>query len=260
MGKEEAYKEPNKNSSNDKKRNNKVLNFIMILALCIIIYGVWSMVSLKLQYKKADEEYGNLQKSMVISGEEELKDKPNINIDYEKLKKENPDTVGWLYYPCLNINYPIMQDDDNSFYIKHTFSGDKNAAGSIFLDADADKEFSDNNTFLYGHNMTDGSMFGHLKEIRDEEFLEENPCFWIYTEDGWHKYVIFSYHDAKKTDDTFKIRFDDKEEYKEFLNHIVEISEKNIEVNLSEESKIVSLSTCTSDSSVRFVVHGAEIK
>lgn len=265
MKKDEISEKPNIEKcehKDKKKKNNRILNTIMILAICIMVYGIWSMVYLKSQYKKAGEEYEKLRETMKISSEENLldEDAPNINIDLDQLMKENPDTVGWIYYPCLNINYPIMQDEDNIYYMKHTFSGDKNAVGSIFLDCMARKDFVDENTFLYGHNMTDGSMLGSLKDIREEGVVEKNPYFWIYTENGWRKYSIFSYHDAKKTDDTFKIKFDNEEEHKKFLEHIVEISEEKIDIKVSEKDKIITLATCTSDASIRFVVHGVETK
>lgn len=265
MKKDEISEKANKENCEDKdkkKKSNRILNIIMIFAICIIVYGIWSVIALKMQYKKAGEEYEKLRKAMDISSEENLlnKDAPNVNIDLERLKKENPDTVGWIYYPCLNINYPIMKDEDNTYYIKHTFSGDKNDIGSIFLDCIASEDFTDDNTFLYGHNAMDGSMLGSLKNIREEGVVEKNPYFWIYTENGWQKYSIFSYHDAKKTDDTFKIKFDNEEEHKAFLEHIVELSEEKIDVKVSEKDKIVTLATCTSDSSIRFVVHGVKIK
>ena len=74
-----------------------------------------------------------------------------VQMDLKALEKENPDTVAWLYYPALGINHPVMQDEDNTYYIKHTFSGDKNAVGSIFLDAYGNKDFSDANTLSLIH-------------------------------------------------------------------------------------------------------------
>ena len=112
------------------------------------------MVSLQKQYKRAGEEYARVQKTAGMDqaedvpadpkkddGDADVPEVPDVQVDLKALQKENPDTVAWLYYPALGINYPVMQDEDNTYYIKHTFSGDKNAVGSIFLDAYGNKDF-----------------------------------------------------------------------------------------------------------------------
>lgn len=246
------------------KKKGWILNLLIVFAAAVMIYGVWNMISLQKQYKDAKEEYQEVQKiAQMEDAKEETKEEdaaeenlPDVNLT--ALKKENPDTVGWLYYPVLGINYPIMQDKDNTYYIKHTFSGEKNAVGSIFLDALASKEFTDDNTFIFGHNMRDGSMFGSLKKIREEGTVKDNPYFFVATADGWKKYQIFSYHeaDADKKDMAFQIEFSNKQTFEKFINYVKEISEEKLDVEVKDTDKIVTLATCTSNSAVRLVVHG----
>ena len=85
-----------------------------------------------------------------------------------------------------------IRDSDNAYYISHTYRGERNAAGSIFLDAYNAGDLTDRNTFLFGHNMRNGEMIGSLKNIREEGVTEENPDIWLYTEQGWRCYEIFS--------------------------------------------------------------------
>lgn len=99
------------------------------------------MVSLQKQYKRSGEENAQVQKTEVwirlrmfrlirrrMTGTRGF----YVQMDLKALEKENPDTVAWLYYPALGINHPVMQDEDNTYYIKHIFSGDKNwIAGDI---------------------------------------------------------------------------------------------------------------------------------
>ena len=109
------------------KKKGWILNLLIVFAAAVMIYGVWNMISLQKQYKDAKEEYQEVQKiAQMEDAKEETKEEDAAEenlpeVDLAALKKENPDTVGWLYYPVLGINYPIMQDKDNTYYIKHTF-------------------------------------------------------------------------------------------------------------------------------------------
>lgn len=119
--------------SADKKKKTRMLNIVILCAVCIIVYGVFNMVSLQKQYKRAGEEYAQVQKTAGMDQAEEVPadpkkndgdaEVPDVQVDLKALQKENPDTVAWLYCPALGINYPVMQDEDNTYYIKHTFSG-----------------------------------------------------------------------------------------------------------------------------------------
>jgi sortase B len=249
----------------DPKKNMKkrLLNMIIAAAICIIAYSTFSFFSIQHQYQKSGQEYERVKKK---AGADKLGlqglDDTLPEIDLKSLQKENPDTKGWIYYPVLGINYPIMQDKDNTFYIKHTFSGDKNAAGSVFLDCYGNPDFMDDNTYIFGHNMKNGSMFGRIKEIRKEDTVKDNPYFWIYTEEEWKKYQIFSYHDANadKKDIAFQIEFENKQAFQKFIKDVTIQSEEKLDVEVKDTDKIVSLSTCTSNSSLRLVVHGVLVK
>lgn len=239
----------------------------MAFAVLVIVYGIWHIIDTASQYEKAEQEYEDVRGMAVkeedeedSSGEEDAKHKtsvkPPITVDLEALKKQNPDTVGWIYYPAAGINYPVMQDEDNKYYMTHTYKGEKNAAGSIFLDMAGSPDFSDDNTMVYGHNMRNGSMFGALKKVRDKGVVKENPYIWMFLEDGCYCYEIFSWHDAKTTDSSFHTKFAGEEEKEEYIKHITELAEEKRNVKAGKEDRILTLSTCTSDSSVRFLVHG----
>lgn len=249
----------------DKRKESWPVWIGMALAAAVILYGIWHIYDTTRQYEEADKEYEKVRDMAVKEQEADEDDKedggdktvkPPITVDIAALKKENPDTVGWIYYPAVGINYPIMQDKDNKYYMNHTFKGEKNAAGSIFLDTAGSAEFTDENTMVYGHNMRNGSMFGALKNIRNEGMAEENPYIWVFLESGNYRYRICSWHDAKTTDDSFRTKFETEEEKKAYIQHISELAEEKTGRELKPKDKILTLSTCTSDSSVRFLVHG----
>jgi len=264
------------------RQKNWILRAVMIAAAALIVFGVVRIVLLQKQYADADKEYDKVRELAGVTDSTDddtaggsvgagssssesgsaLLDGSLPAVALDKLQKENPDTVGWLYAPAFGINYPIMQDEDNTYYIKHTFSGSANASGSIFLDAEAKSDFSDKNTYIFGHNMRNGSMFGSLKKIQEKGTVSKNPYFWIYTNDGWSMYQIFSYHEANadRKDMAFQTSFENDQAYQQFLTYLLAQSEEDLHVSLDVSDKIVSLSTCTGDSAVRLVVHGKFIK
>ena len=192
-------------------KNKKVENIITaILAAAVLITGGMSLYSY-LSEQKAKNEYDAIRQEAVVEDprveeteEVQVKNYPDLQIDFANLKKTNPDFRGWLYFPALDISYPVVQGEDNNYYLKHSFEGESVNAGCIFMDCEASADWSDRNTFVFGHNMRDESMFGAFKNLlKGTASCEENPYFYIYTEDKVYIYEIFSYYETKSTSDRF---------------------------------------------------------
>ena len=105
---------------------------------------------------------------------------PQVNFD--ELRKINPDIVGWLAIDGTQINYPVVQGNNNEFYLTHRFDGQPNSAGCLFLDAQNDATFRQPNQIIYGHYMKNRSMLYNLAHYKDQEFFSEHPTGWIITE------------------------------------------------------------------------------
>ena len=153
-------------------KNKKVENIITaILAAAVLITGGMSLYSY-LSEQKAKNEYDTIRQEAVVeesrveeTEEVQVKNYPDLQIDFANLKKTNPDFRGWLYFPALDISYPVVQGEDNNYYLKHSFEGESVNAGCIFMDCEASADWSDRNTFVFGHNMRDESMFGSFKNL-----------------------------------------------------------------------------------------------
>ncbi|MBQ7887827.1 MAG: class B sortase, partial [Clostridia bacterium] len=102
---------------------------------------------------------------------------------HAKLREMNADYQLWLYAPGTQIDYPVVQDEGNDFYLSHLFNGDRNAAGTLFADYRNQPGLLDPNTILYGHHMRNDSMFGTLTDYEDQEYYEANPYMLVYSED-----------------------------------------------------------------------------
>ena len=107
------------------------------------------------------------------SGKKGKKDKCPIQVDFASLSAINPDIVGWVYIEDTGVNYPVVQGEDNEYYLHHTFEGRENFSGAIFMDTTCSPDFSSDNSILFGHNLKTGEMFGALKKLYDTEYNAE---------------------------------------------------------------------------------------
>ncbi|MBQ6408277.1 MAG: class B sortase [Butyrivibrio sp.] len=249
--------------------NRKILGVIRILAIlvCIgvIIYEAVHLYLDQKEYDIADDEYEEIRQEMVKWPEAEdealVVDYPLLQIDFEGLKEVNPDFVAWLYFPCLDISYPVVQENEVDEYIHLTFDRTENKSGSIFEDILSDPKFRGMHDIVFGHNMRDTSMFGKLKYLyqkKDEDLLASNPYVYVYTDEYIYEYRVFAYYITKVGSEAYKVVNTD-ETYDEFLEYIRLHSAYQMpeEADFSVRPGLLTLSTCSgaSGSGKRFVVH-----
>ena len=132
-----------------------------VIVMCLLTIAVFSGIKL---YHLIREYRDNKQAYEVIS-EETTEDDDSLKVDFDELRKINPDVVGWIRYKCANIDYPVVQGRDNSKYLHTRFDGNYSEFGTLFVDAATEAPFEQFNTIVYGHHMQDGSMFGSLKKL-----------------------------------------------------------------------------------------------
>lgn len=256
-----------------KKRRRVPIVLIVALVLCLgmVIFCGSQLAGIFLEYKEGTDEYDELKKYV----EKELPDVPynedtsaeegeevrEQRIAFEELKAQNEDVIGWIEIPDTEISYPLMQGDDDQYYLKHTFSGNKNSAGSIFVEYQNKPDLTDRHTIIYGHNMKNGSMFGGLKEYRNASYLVEHPMVYIDLEDGTHAYQIFSCYETPANSNTYTIGFASQPDgrYEQFVQTLKNSSAYDTGIDVSKNDRVITLSTCTKRSENRFVVHAKRI-
>lgn len=192
--------------------------------------------------------------SAAITLEERLEYGRSVCRSVRQLQEKRKDVKGWIYFEQPDISYPIMQGEDNDAYLYHTWSGVNNASGSIFLEALNNADFQDSHTIIYGHNMKDGSMFGHLKDYRKEGFYEEASCFTIYTADRIYEYQIFAYYEVPEDSELYTVYYGASDEFAELIQSMKKSSWLDTGVAVSSQDKIVTLSTCSTEGR-RFVIN-----
>ena len=176
-------------------------------------------------------------------------------ISLAALREVNPDVTGWIRIPETKVDYPILQGEDNDFYLNHTWEKEPNSLGSIFLEHQSSPDMTDYNTIIYGHNMKNGAMFGDLDLFSLQRFWENHPYVYILTDDGVYRYEIFAFCQAEVESLTYGLnprRTDTKEK---FLNLSLETAWYDTGIKPPVTDRILTLSTCSGGGYThRFVV------
>ena len=187
---------------------------------------------------------------------------PILDLDLAALKEKNPDFRGWLYFPAVDISYPVVQGSDNDYYLNHTFEGTESHSGCIILDCGASPDWSDRNTFVFGHNMKDGSMFGRMKKLlSDSSVLKTYPYFYIYTDQYVYTYEVFAFYNVDAYSDRY-MTFTTDGTYDTYVEWAKEDSEYESTADFTDRGNIVSLSTCHGSvgGSTRLLLHGVQCR
>ena len=152
-----------------------------------------------------------------------------------------PDAVGWLYIPDTPINYPIMQRDDNDFYLHHAYDGSSLKSGSIFLDYRCENRFMNHINIVYGHNMRNGSMFAGLLKFADSAYFDSHRYGWLSTPEAVYRVDFFSCVKANMYDELY----DGSMPVSQWIPHIADRSAVFRDAEFSEDDRFISLSTCS---------------
>lgn len=245
-----------KKKQQKRARFNVASSVVLVVAVCVFVFSLYQLVSMLVPYYSGGKIYDEI-KDLAITADE---DGSGFQVDFDALMKENSDTVAWIRFdePAI-ISYPVVKSADNSDYLTKTFTANDNKLGAIFMDMRNSSDFSDRNTFIYGHHLNvGGEMFSELLEYESESFCKDHPNFYIYTPDGHVRtYTVFSAGVVKDTADNYKIEYASDAEYEEYLKLCQDSSNYTVDVELNAQSQIVSLSTCTNvRDDERFLVQG----
>ena len=167
--------------------------------------------------------------------------------DYDKLLAINPDFKAWIYIPGTEISYPVVQTDNNDYYLKHNFQKETNSGGAIFISYNNTKPFEDKNTIIHGHHMRDGSMFASLMNFKEESFAKDTPIY-INTKDKLLQYQVFSVFYETANTDSYQIGFASDSDYLSYVNTLKGKSMFQLEAGeFTPADKMITLSTCDYD-------------
>ena len=184
-----------------------------------------------------------------------------INVDFQELKSINKDTKGWIQVNGTNINYPFVQASDNAYYLTHSFDKSWNDAGWVYLDYRNNVNEISRNTIIYAHGRNDKTMFGSLRKILTNGWLnnQENFVIKLSTEYENTLWQVFSVYRIPTTSDYLQVDFYDNDEFMDFATMLIDRSGYDFNTPVYQTDKILTLSTCYNDDD-KIVVHAKLIK
>ena len=170
-------------------------------------------------------------------------------VDFDGMWKVNQDVFAWITVPGTVIDYPILQHaTDNTYYLNYNIDGSYGYPGCIYTENMNSKEFTDNNTVIYGHNMKNGTMFAGLHKFEDANFFNEHTEVIIYTPEKELKYTIFAAYIYDDRHLLYSFNFADEQVYANYLTDIQNMRSMNAnireDITVTAEDKIITLVTC----------------
>ncbi|MBR6407854.1 MAG: class B sortase [Clostridia bacterium] len=225
-----------------------------VIVLGVFVFSGYKIVSYMLEAEKSDGAVDTLIKKAVTKTEIKNTDDPGkptekaeyapIQVDFEQLKSESPEIVGWLFCEDTVIDYPIMQTDNNSYYLNHLYNGKKNANGSLFMDYRNTCDFYDLNNVVYGHNMNSGKMFGSFMKYKKQEYFDEHPVFYLLTPQGDYRIEIVAGMVTDPDSEIYEIP-NDREGRDRLVRFAMDKSTFVSGVEVSGEDRLITMSTCS---------------
>lgn len=249
-----------------KKRSDIIRRIILVISVGVFIFAAYNLINIFLAYHKADVIYDNIQQDVldedshtkVVIGEDEQEVEIPFTYNHQALLNINSQGIGYIYIPSIDCRLPMIQGDDNDYYLTHTFNKEYSANGCLFEDYRINGGLSSSQIIIYGHNMRNGAMFGKLKNYQDYSFWNNsgNDVLYIYTGNVIKEYKIFSCYISEAISDTYTFNFPTLESMRDYAVNMKAKSMYDTGVDVSTATQVITLSTCTNDGEQRFIVHG----
>ena len=263
--------------------NNVSLFILILIFLTILIIASINIINWLKDSKNSEKEIVEIQQiteiietedseeTEIIESTEEDPPKESdywsyikmnlIDVDFTELKTKNSDTVGWIQVNGTNINYPFVQTTDNEYYLTHSFNKKTNSSGWVFMDYRNNKTEFDKNTIIYAHGRMNNTMFGTLRKILTNGWVNNtnNHVIKLSTEIENTLWQVFSVYRIPTTNDYIQVKFVNNKDFLDFGNMLIGRSAFNFNTSITEEDKILTLSTCYNDNE-KLVLHAKLIK
>ena len=218
------------------KKGNKVrstaFKIIIICLVGIMLISGWRVFTILKGYYADRSVYDSIS------------EQAGDDIDFDALRKINPDVIGWLRYEGTIIDYPVVQGENNETYLSMLFDRTWGGCGTLFADCITEAPFRQFNTIVYGHHMKDGTMFACLKELRDPEYCKKHSRLELITPEGKFDLVIWAFLNEPSDSTIYTTNFKLEEDKQAYLTLIQCLASYITTANVTTEDRLVMLSTC----------------
>lgn len=243
-----AYRAPRggKSGRSGKRRGNVLSNILIAVGVALLLVAGGLFVKAQIGYKKANDYYNGIAEMAVkdSSGEDGIP-----QIDFDALKKESDDIVGWIYVPGTRINYVVAQGETNNTYLRHLPNGEYSENGTIFMDMDGTAPgMVDQQTTLYGHHMNDGAMFEPIDASMDQKVFDMfKKVYYITPEMTYVLKPMFTMQVQDDYVDARRTNFDSEKAFTQYLQASLaqaKASAKDAAAEVEKADKVLTLVTC----------------
>ena len=265
-----------------KERKRNAIDLVAVLLLCICIFSAVKLVMIRNEYSRSKRSYEDLD-SYINRGEDsatEIISDPapevsgldgqaeeseigkyvrlqELGADFDALSSINSDVVAWIEIPGTQLNYPVTQCGDNSYYLTHLFTEEYNICGCAFLDCRNPDDFSDGNNIIYCHRINYCSMFTCIQNYSSQSFYDSNPAGILYTPNGNYYIEFFSGYVSEAKGDSWKLEFVSDDDFVQWHDSLLAKSDFVSDVFFGPSDRVLTLSTCShAFDNARYVLHG----
>ena len=228
-----------------------------LIAILTVVFAVSAFHIIKIthDYKTADKANTELQERYVQeiqSTNEEEKIQIPISIDFDALKLENSDIIGWIYCPDTPINYPVVKGKDNNQYLRADLKGKYLVSGTLFADYRNGEVSEDPNYIVYGHNMKNSTMFGTLVKYKEQSYYDAHPILYFLTPENNYIIELCAGSVVKRDSDIYKTTPNGNT-----VTDFIAKSTFKSTVKIDKGESILTLSTCSYEfNNARYVLIG----
>ena len=278
--KKEEYRKTRMGRRKLRKRNRIIGISVCLGAVCILTFSGFQIWQWNLDNKHTKEQEKEIEEVVKVeevpaSDSDTLVNQPQdknndywnyiklplINVNFDELLTKNSDTVAFLKVNGTNINYPVVQSNDNSYYLTHSYNKSKNDAGWVFLDYRNDINNLSQNTIIYAHGRWDSTMFGSLKNVFKNDWYNQTDNYVVHLSTPTYNslWQVFSVYSIPTETYYLTSNFGTTESFQNFLNTIEGRSKWDFHAEVNTNDKILTLSTCYNDKE-KVVLHAKLIK
>ncbi len=165
--------------------------------------------------------------------------------DLHALREVNSDVTGWISIPETEVSYPVLQTDNNKYYLNRTWDKDKNTVGGIFMECGNPSDMSSFNTIIYGHKMRNESMFGSLKNYAEAEYWQKHPYVYVVSDNGVYRYDIFAAFESGTKEVIYRLNIKRETQKEELIAFCLDNSVIDTGIVPKADDRLLTLSTCT---------------
>jgi sortase B len=230
----------------------KKLECVMMVLFFMVLMGCgWYLLDYCRESHENSQTYREVEAIAFSQDEESTEDEgetaQNASFDFQALLDQNADCIGWLNIPGTEINYPLVQGTDNSYYLHRNFYKQNASCGTLFLDYRNSLSSEGEHLILYGHQMKDGSMFKQLNGYKSESFYREHKNLILYLGQTKYQYEVAAAYvtNLGKSSDYYNyLHRETRKEQMDYLRGMAAYQIYATGVTVEEDDELLSLSTC----------------